>query len=78
MPWIRYTPLRHAKPMVGAVNNARTEQEHRDAKMRLEGYKKRCEEHGETWPGIELDLSADDQDRPMCCGEYIDWKPGND
>jgi hypothetical protein len=74
MPWIEYVPMHRALPMVEAVNNATTEREHREAKIRLEGYKQRCEEMGQRWPGVELDLHFTEiADRPMCCGEYLDW-----
>jgi hypothetical protein len=74
MPFINYVPFDRAKAMTDAVNNAETEQQHRDARLRLEGYKQRCEEIGQTWPCVELDLSADES-RPMCCGIYNDWQP---
>lgn len=79
MSWFQYVPIEKALPMVEAVNNATTEREHRDAQLRLEGYKKRCEEIGQTWPGCDLDLHfMAITDRPMCCGEYLDWQPANE
>lgn len=72
--FVSYVPLDRARAMVDAVNSAITESGHQYAKARLEGYKQRCEEIGQTWPCVELDLS-DDADRPMCCGEYLDWSP---
>lgn len=74
MPMVSYVPFERAKAMVDAVNAAKTETEHRAAQLRLEGYRQRCKEMGQEWPCIELDLSEED-DRPMCCGEYLDWEP---
>lgn len=74
MPWIKYVPMERALPMVEAVNSATTERDHRDAKNRLSGYQKRCEEMGQTWPCCDLDFHFMEADRPMCCGEYLDWR----
>lgn len=74
MPWAEYVPLARALPMVEAVNNATTEREHREAKLRLEGYQQQCEEVGQEWPCYALDLHfMEVTDRPLCCGEYLDW-----
>ena len=79
MSFVIYTSFDRALPMVEAVNNAKTETQHREAQLRLEGYKKRCEEHGESWPCCQLDEHFDDgSDRPMCCGIYLDWEPPHD
>ena len=74
MPFIKYVPIERALPMVEAVNNAKTEREHRDARYRKQGYKQAYEEMGYMWPVIELDLHfMEHTDRPMCGGEYLDW-----
>ena len=66
--------------MVEAVNTAKTEREHREADLRLEGFRKAIEC---VCPGclgmflIAADLHYINQgiDRPMCCGVWMDWKP---
>lgn len=79
MPFVKYVPINRAAEMVRAVNNATTRREHRDAQLCCEGYMKRCEELGQVWPGIELDLMFSEVDpqtgeyRPTCCGEFLDW-----
>lgn len=72
MAWVNYVPFERAKAMTDAVNNARTIAEHRDADHRLQGYQQRCKEMGQMWPCVELDL-ADETDRPLCCGVWLDW-----
>lgn len=72
---VRYTNIDRAINMVEAVNNAKNEREHRDARLRLEGYMIRCDEHGERWPAVELDLHfGDGNGRPTCAGVFLDWK----
>ena len=75
MKLIVYVPIDRALPMVEAVNFAKTEWEHREAQLRLEGYKQRCREMGQMWPCCDLDMHFMDEDRPMCCGEFLDWRP---
>ena len=78
--WVRYVPIDKAAKMVRAINEAKTEREHREAQLRLEGYKKRCDELGQQWPGCKLDMVFTEidpdtgQERPTCCGEFLDWK----
>ena len=81
MPFVNYVPIDRAAKMVRAVNEAKTEKEHRNAELRLEGYRQRCEELGQTWPCCELDLIFEEVDtntnefRPSCCGQFLDWQP---
>ena len=73
--FVRLVKLEDAKPLVDAVNNAKTQREHDAAKLILKGYKMRTDQEGLMWPGADLDLSLPDDDRPVCCGEYLDWTP---
>lgn len=73
--FVTYVPMDRAKPLVDAINKAKTKQEHEEAKLIMKGYQMRCEEMGQQWPCIALDLSLPDDDRPACCGEYLDWEP---
>ena len=72
MPWVTYVKIENAEKMVRAVNEARTEIERGQARDRLTGYMKACEDMGLMWPGTELDHIFEDGDRPTCCGEYLD------
>lgn len=63
--------------MIEAVNNSKTEHEHREADLKLEGWR-----DGVEAAGKRLDLCAADWhymeqgiERPMCCGVFLDWKP---
>lgn len=73
--YMNFVPLEKALPLVEAVNNARTVREHELCKERLRGYMQRCEELGQMWPCIALDLALSDNGMPTCCGEYLDWEP---
>lgn len=75
--FVRYVKFEDAKRLVDAVNNAKTQHEHDRAKYVLEGYKMRCDQEGLRWPGCDLDLSLPDDGRPVCCGQYMDWKPAD-
>ena len=75
MSFVFYVAADRAIAMVEQVNSAKTETEHHDARMKLLGYKARCEEMGQSWPAVELDFHFEDGDRPTCCGEYLDWAP---
>jgi predicted O-methyltransferase YrrM len=79
--WVTYVAIERAEKMVRAINEAKTEREHRDAELRCEGYKMRCRETGFEWPAVQLDAIFTDEwknDRPVCCGEYLDWAPTPD
>lgn len=73
--FVSYVPLDRAKAVVDAVNNAKTKSEKWEAELVMRGYQMRCEEIGQRWPCIELDLSLPDDGRPVCCGVYLDWEP---
>ena len=73
--FVRFVRLEDAKQLVDAVNNAKTQREHDEAKLILKGYKMRTDQEGLMWPGSALDLSLPDDGRPACCGEYLDWTP---
>lgn len=69
----------HIKHMelLDAVNYAKTEAEHRDARKRLDGWRE-----GIRDAGVRLDLCAahldylsNGVDRLMCAGVFLDWKP---
>jgi len=73
-----YVPMDQAIAMVAQVNNAETKQEHRDALMRLKGYKQRCAEICQLWPCRALHYYfASIDDRPTSCGIYMDWQPAD-
>ena len=72
---VRYVKLEDVMPLVEAVNNAKTQREHDEAKSVLKGYRMRTEQEGLMWPCADLDLSLPDDGRLACCGEYIDWTP---
>ncbi len=63
--------------MVDAVNNSKTQREHREADLMLHGWRK-----GVTDCGYHVDLIGADlaqfergfENRPMCCGVFNDWK----
>lgn len=75
MPFVAYVKLEDAAAMVKAINESRTELERREAQLRCEGYMRRCKEMGQMWPGCGLDNLFANDDRPTCCGEYLDWRP---
>jgi len=64
-----------------AVNNAKTEREHREAELRLNGYLDAIRDgFGSAVSGrmiMECDMYYLNQgiDRPMCGGVFLDWKP---
>ena len=80
MSFVQFVSLKDAAKMVRAINEAKTEREHLYAQIRCEGYEKRCDEMGEKWPCCELDTLFTEVDpttgeeRPTCCGEYLDWR----
>ena len=70
----------HEKHMllIDAVNEAKTDREHWDAYMRLEGWRNGVKDAGGTVDLIAADLEQFErghQDRLMCCGVFSDWKP---
>lgn len=64
--------------LIDAVNDARTEYEHNYARAFLAGWRAGQAECGRRWSLIEADehSTARFGDRPMCCGELLDWEPG--
>lgn len=74
------TPIEKHIEMVEAVNNAKTQDEHDRAYQRLVGFREACEVFMGRNVGRLL-MSADEHyiaqgiDRPMCCGEFLDWRP---
>jgi hypothetical protein len=63
--------------LLDAMNHAKNELEHRLAREFLRGYRDGLKECGYD-PGLMgCDLYYIDQgiDRPMCCGEWLDWEP---
>ena len=75
MPFIIYAPTKTCIELVRTINDAKTRQEHDKARWIAQGYRQRCEELGELWPCCSLDDCFEEGDRPMCCGEYLDWVP---
>lgn len=64
--------------MVDAVNAATTEVEHREAELRLEGWREAADHFGHGWSGLTADnhsMAKYGEDRPMCCGVLLDWRP---
>jgi hypothetical protein len=82
----RYDELtqRH-RELIAAVNNARTENEHRRAAAYLRGWREGLDD-GDTsmgggwmkrlnWTDADLHHEGDNAQRPMCIGIFLDWKP---
>lgn len=63
--------------LIDRVNDAKTEYEHNYARAFLEGWRAGQADAGFRWSGIEADAHSMSRfgDRPMCCGELLDWKP---
>jgi hypothetical protein len=64
--------------LVDLVNDAKTQYEHDHYAAFLNGWRAGVEYCGRRWSGIEADLHTMERfgdDRPMCCGELLDWKP---
>lgn len=63
--------------LVEAVNNSKTESEHRDAYQRLRGFRDCMEIEGYQGHLMAADnfYIWQDIDRPMCCGVFLDWTP---
>jgi hypothetical protein len=64
--------------LVDLVNDAETQWQHDHHSAYLAGWRAGLEYGGLRWSGIEADLhtmARFGQDRPMCCGELMDWKP---
>jgi len=66
--------------MVRAVNDAKTEREHREADLRLQGFRACadivcCESFfGEMLMAADVYYANAGIGRPMCCGVWLDWK----
>lgn len=69
-------PDKHIE-LVEAVNNARSEEEHRLAHARLDGFRQGLLSCGIHPNLIACDLHYLDQgiERPMCAGVFLDWTP---
>lgn len=62
--------------LIDKVNEAKTEYEHTYAKGVLAGWRLRVEQEGRRWNFMEADYYALEKygERPICCGELLDWK----
>lgn len=72
----------HQIQLVDAVNFAKNEYEHALAIEKLAGFRIGCDACGVSWMPCEVDLEImarekDGEERPLCCGVYLDWKPQN-
>jgi hypothetical protein len=65
--------------LMDAVNFARDERTHREAELRLEGFRTALRVIYPHYQWTECDLWYLDLgcSRPMTCGRFIDWKPWN-
>lgn len=64
--------------LVDAVNDARTHQDHRDAELKLSGFRDALEHLGHRGFLINADIHSMKrfgEDRNMCCGVLLDWMP---
>ena len=65
--------------LVVAVNESKTEAEHRDAENRLRGFREAIQLFGINYGNqlMECDMYYINQgvDAPMCCGVFLDWEP---
>ena len=63
--------------LVEAVNNSKTEYEHRAQDSRRAGWIQGVRDCGYHVDQCAADLHYIDQgvDRPMCCGVWLDWEP---
>lgn len=70
-----YAPEQTCIKLVAAINDAKTQADHDKAKHIAQGYQQRLKETNIAWPCCALDFHFEDGDRPMCCGECLDWEP---
>ncbi len=64
--------------LIDAVNEAKTEVEHRVTTARLHGWRACLLSLGKTWSGIDDDrytMAKYGERRLMCCGVLLDWEP---
>ena len=64
--------------LIDAVNDAKTEYEHIYARAFLAGWLSGQADAGRYWSHLDADrhsMARFGEDRPMCCGELLDWKP---
>ena len=64
--------------LVDATNDADTEGEHTRRQIALQGFRYGVEAAGKTLDLIACDfhtMGKYGQDREMCCGVLLDWKP---
>jgi hypothetical protein len=64
--------------LIDAVNDAKTQHEHDYARAFLEGWRAGQADAGLRWSLLEADrhsMARFGEDRPMCCGELLDWTP---
>ncbi len=63
--------------LIDRVNDATTRHEHDYAIAFLAGWRAGQADAGRSWSVIEADLHTQERfgDRPMCCGELLDWSP---
>jgi hypothetical protein len=69
----------HEKHMqlVDAVNEAKTEIEHRRSEVYLNGWRQGMADAGRELNLCHADLEQFDRgftERPMCCGVFLDWE----
>jgi len=64
--------------LIEAVNASTTQVQHDIRYAHLRGFRDGIEAAGLRVPICDADLHYIDQDidRPMCCGVWLDWKPG--
>lgn len=73
--------MRH-RELIAAVNNAKTEYDHRRADAFLEGWRAGIGDANGThwmrvidWTDADMHHEGTAAERPMCIGVFLDWKP---
>jgi hypothetical protein len=64
--------------LLDAVNEATSQRERDMALAFLRGWRQGVEDAGSGWSGVSADvhsMAKYGEDRPMCCGVLLDWKP---
>lgn len=70
--------MREYHSLIDAVNEAKTEVEHRVAYAKLNGWRACLLSTGRIWSGIDDDrytMAKYGERRLMCCGVLLDWMP---
>ena len=65
--------------LVVAVNESKTDAEHRDAENKLRGFREAIQllniDYGSQLMECDMYYINQNIDVPMCCGVFLDWEP---